>query len=91
MSDRLPAVEVVIDEVVLRGVAREDSWSVGAAIEAELHARAAGWTKSGAVLGDRAEASRRLPQVSAPAGAPVALGGAVAGAVWQSIESGGRR
>lgn len=91
MRARGPAVEVVIDEVVLRGVSREASWSVAAAIEAELHVRAAGWTKGGAVLGDRSEASRRLPTVGAPAGSPVALGGAVAGAVWRSIERGGRR
>jgi hypothetical protein len=87
----VPDIEVVIDEVVLRGVSREASWSVAAAIETELHARAASWAGRGLTLDDRSEASRRLPRVSAPAGSPGALGGAVAGAVWGSIETGGRR
>jgi hypothetical protein len=89
MSAPHPRLEVVVDELVLRGVPPERAHAVAAAVEARLAALAESW--AGAPLAGRAEAFRRLPAVQAPAAAPAALGDAVAEAVWDAIAGGGRR
>jgi len=79
-------IEIVIDELVVRGLAPAEAQATGAALEVRL-AELAGSER--AHVRGRAEASRRLPPVTAPSGSPHALGGAVAGAVWGAV-SGGR-
>ena len=88
MSALRPSVELVVDEVILRGVPPERARAVTAALEARLTAFAAG---SGSLpLASRSEAFRRLPAAAAPAASPAALGDAVAEAVWSAIGGGGR-
>jgi len=77
-------IEIVIDELVVRGLGQADARAVAAALEARLVALdpAAGEVRS------RAEASRRLAPVSAAS--PPALGDAVAGSVWGTVSGGAR-
>jgi hypothetical protein len=86
-------VEVNVDELVLRGLPRERAHAVAAALEARLAALAEDWAASGAPPTAREEAFRRLPAVEAQAGDPLALGEAVADAVWGALaqRGGGRR
>ena len=72
-------VEIVIDELILRGVPPERAHEVAASVEARLGSLAAG--EQGAVP-ERAEASRRLPEIDAT---PDTLGDSVGDAVWGSI------
>lgn len=84
-------VELVIDEVVLRGVPPEQAHAVAAAIEGALAELAGESARTGDHrLSDRAEASRALPAVDAAVGSPADLGRAVAGAVWGTLSTGGR-
>jgi len=80
-------IELVIDELVVRGVSPEDARAVAAALEARLGALAGG---GGTDVRARAEAFRKLGPVSVPAGSPAALGESVAGAVWGAVSGGGR-
>jgi len=84
----LPRVEIVVDELVVRGLPHAEARAAAAAFEARLAALAA---EAGHPPPARAEASRRLPAVAAPAGSPGALGAAVAGAVWTAVADGGAR
>lgn len=80
-------LEIVLDELVFRGLSPAEARAAAAALEARLDelARAARPR-----VPPRSEAFRRLPPVDA-AGSPRSLGEAVAGAVWRAIESGGSR
>lgn len=78
-------IEIVIDELVVRGLAPGEAQLTRAGLEARLTELAG--SEPGRVP-SRAEASRLLPPVTAPAGSPRALGGAVAGAVWGAIQPG---
>jgi hypothetical protein len=80
-------IEVVIDELVVRGLSPGEAHAVAAALEARLATLA---SDAGDTLPARAEAFRRLPPVSAPAGVPGALGDTVAGAVWSAVSGEGR-
>lgn len=75
-------IEIVIDELVVRGLAAGEAQAARAALEARL-AELAGSAPT--PVRGRAEASRRLPAVTASAGSPGALGTAVAGAVWTAV------
>ena len=88
-----PRVELTIDEVVLRGVPPQEAEAVLAQLRATLADLAGEWLRQrgGALLAGRAESSRRLPPVVAPAGAPAVLGAAIAARVWGDLSSGGRR
>jgi hypothetical protein len=88
MSEPRQSLELVVDEVVLRGVPPERAPAVAAALEAGLTAFAE--SSGGVPLASRAEAFRRLPTVAAPAASPAALGDAVAEAVWSAIGGGER-
>jgi hypothetical protein len=79
-----PRVEIVIDELVVRGLSNGDARIAAAALEARLGALA---TAEG--VRPRAEAFRRLPAVEARS--PRGVGDAVAGAVWSAVGGGGRR
>ena len=79
-------VEIVVDELVVRGLPPEAARVAAAAFEARLSTLAGA---AGADVPERAESFRRLPPVTAPADSPAAVGAAVAGAVWSSV-SGGR-
>ena len=81
-----PRVEIVVDELLLRGVPPEQGEAVAAAIEAHLAALSTRWAQDGGgALAPRDEASRRLAAVDTPATSPEALGAAVAGAVLQNL------
>lgn len=74
-----PRVEIVIDELVVRGLSRRDARAAAAAIEARL-------AELAATTGDRHPGTPDRPaRVVVPAGEPEALGNAVAGAVWTAI------
>jgi hypothetical protein len=81
-------IEIVIDELVVRGLTPEQAHATAAALEARL-AELAG--SDHAPVRGRAEASRRPPAVAAPAASPDALGRSVAGAVWGAVSGGGAR
>ena len=77
-------VEIVIDELIVRGLSPADARVAAAALEDRLGALAA---EHGAPTSPRAEAFRHLPAVDAVS--PRGVGDAVAGAVWSEL--GGRR
>ncbi len=77
-------VEIVIDELILRGVPPEQARAVQSSLVARLEALAA---RSDAALPERSEALRRLPAVETAAGG---LGDAVAEAVWGAVSGGAR-
>jgi hypothetical protein len=81
-----PRLEIVIDELVVRGVDPADAQTVSGEIGAQLTMLAG---QSADRPTDRSEYFRRLPVISAPAGSPQALGGAVATAVWTTLTGGG--
>ncbi len=78
-----PRIEIVVDELVLRGVEPQDANAVAAALESELAVLGAGWaaTSPGAVPAARDESFRRLPAVDVPDASPPGVGAAIAGAV----------
>ena len=82
-------LEIVIDELVVRGLRPEQARVAADALEARLTALAEGH-EGGALLA-RDESSRRAGAVDAPADSPAAVGDAVAGAVWGVLAPGGRR
>jgi hypothetical protein len=82
---RRPRVEIVVDELVVRGLPHAAARAAAVAFEARLAALAA---DAGAAPPTRVEAFRRLPAVEGPAGSPGALGAAVAGAVWSAVAGG---
>jgi hypothetical protein len=75
-------IEIVVDELVVRGLSPHDAHVVSAALEQRLTALA---EQSPAKIAERAEAFRRLSAIEAPAGSPATLGEAVAGAVWGAL------
>jgi len=75
-------VEVVVDELVVRGLPPEQARAAAAALEARLTVLAAGRTDA---ISPRSESVRRLPPVRAAS--PAGVGEAVAGAVWQGLKS----
>jgi hypothetical protein len=77
-------IEVVIDELVVRGLSPGEAHAAAAALEAKLAALAGAHD---AAVPARAEACRRLEPVSAAS--PAALGESVAGAVWGAVSGGG--
>jgi hypothetical protein len=89
MSAPRARLELVMDELVLRGLEPERAHAVAAALEARLRLLAE--SSPGPPLSGRVESFRRLPAVEAPAASPAALGDAVARAVWETIAGGGTR
>jgi hypothetical protein len=80
-----PTVEIVVDELVVRGLTPEQAHVAAAALETRLAALAG---ERAAEVPPRAEAFRRLPPVEATS--PRGVGEAVAGAVWGGIGGGGK-
>jgi len=81
-----PRIEIVIDELVLRGVAPSDAHAVAAAVEAQLAVLGTRWSAAGGNrYGARDESSRRLPAIDVAPGTPADLGGAVANAVFGAV------
>jgi hypothetical protein len=80
-------VEIVIDELIVRGLSPSAAGDAAAALEARLTALA----ESGDAVRERAETSRRLAPIDLPAGSPGALGDAVAEAVWGAVSREGAR
>ena len=81
-----PQVEIVVDELVVRGVGAGEARLLASGLETRLAALAA---TGEARLPARDEAFRRLPAVDAPAGSPAEAGEAVAVAVWNALGGGG--
>ena len=77
-------VEIVIDELILRGVPPEQARSVASSLEARLEALA---TQADAAPSGRAEVFLRLPAVDSTADG---LGDSVADAVWAALSGGAR-
>ena len=79
-------VEIVVDELVVRGLSPAEARAAAEAFEVRLAELA---DADGVGVEGRAEAFRRLQPVSGPAGDPRGLGETVAAAVWQSLAGGG--
>ncbi len=78
-------VEIVVDELVVRGLDGGAASAAADALESRLAALAA---HAEGPIPARAEAFRRLPAVEA---APDGVGAAVADAVWGALSGGARR
>ncbi|MER6187916.1 hypothetical protein [Streptomyces sp. NPDC001652] len=78
-------IEIVVDEVVLRGVPPELAHAVVAAFQERLTALAHADADTIGRLANRADPSERLRLPSEPAADPTELGAAVAQAVWSDI------
>lgn len=76
-------IEVVIDQLVVRGLSASEAQAAASALEARLATLA----RDGDVAA-RSDAVRRAGPVAAPAGNADALGESVAGAVWGAIRTG---
>ena len=74
-----PRIEIVVDELVVRGLTPPEARVVAAALEARLAVLA----ESGLPTGRAYESFRRLPAVEASSAKGV--GEAVAGAVWHGV------
>ncbi len=87
-----PRIEVVVDELVLRGVAPEHANEVAAAIESRLAVLGERWTADagGRGIAPRDQADLRAPALAVAAGSPARLGEAVAGAVFEGVLGGPR-
>lgn len=72
-------IEIVVDELVVRGLSPSEARAAAAAFESRLTALAA----SPAEIAGRTEAARLLPAVEARTAAGV--GEAAAGAVWREL------
>lgn len=79
-----PRIEIVVDELVFRGLSPEAARTAAAGLEARLTALA----ESGAEVPARAEHFRRLPAIDTPADG---VGEAVGSAVWSALAGGGPR
>jgi hypothetical protein len=77
-------IEIVIDELVLRGVAPEDRHAVAAGIQDALQAHGTEWAAAGRTIGSRSEAGRRAPATTSPVGEPRTLGLRVGTALWDA-------
>jgi hypothetical protein len=73
-------VEIVIDELIVRGLSAEEARSAAIAFETRL-----GTLASAGTVRAREEAFRELPAIDVPAGDPARIGEAVAGAVWSAV------
>jgi hypothetical protein len=80
MTTTRPRLEIVIDELVVRGLAPAQARVTAGAFEARL---AALGREGSAEPRGRTEAFRRLPAVRADS--PAGIGEAVAGAVWGAV------
>jgi hypothetical protein len=77
-------IEIVVDELVFRGLSPEAARAAAAGLEARLSELA----ESGADVPARAEHFRRLPAIDAAADG---VGEAVGSAVWSLLAGGGKR
>jgi hypothetical protein len=75
-------VEIVVDELVVRGLPPAQAQAAAAALERRLAALAAGSTDG---IRSRSESVLRLPSVRAAS--PAGVGESVAGALWQGLSS----
>ena len=78
-------LEIVIDELVVRGLGPYEARVAAEALEARLAALAGEREEA---LTARTESFRRAAPVDAPADSPAAVGGAVAVAVWGELVPG---
>jgi hypothetical protein len=88
MSAAEPRIEIVIDELLLHGVAQGDADATARALELRLASLGEDWAAAAgaaALPPPRDEAFRRLEPIQAPTASPGALGDAVAHAVWDGV------
>lgn len=81
-------IEIVVDELVLRGVPNERAHEVAEAMKGRLAALGEDSARGGEPLAPREEAFRRAPDAQARSSSAGALGEAVAGSVWQAVGGG---
>ncbi len=84
-------LEILVDEILVRGLSPAEARSAVTALEARLQALGESWAASGTPIAPRDEAYRRTP-IAAPATAsPVAVGESAASAVWTTVTGAQRR
>jgi len=81
-------IEIVVDELVLRGVPNERAGEVADALGAQLAALGEESARTGARLAPREEAFRRAPDARPRSSSSAAVGEAVAGSVWHAVGGG---
>jgi len=79
-------LEIVVDELIVRGLEPADARAAADALETRLTMLAE--ADQGTVPA-RTESFRRLAPLAVPTAAPAALGHAVAGAVWNAVSGRG--
>jgi hypothetical protein len=85
----MTGLEIVVDELIVRGLSPSAAREVSTALEMRLTALAE--AAGGDAVRERAEAFRRLPAIEVAAEAPSGLGNALAETVWGAISGGGVR
>jgi hypothetical protein len=76
----MTSIEIVVDELVVRGMSPHDARVAGTALEHRLTVLA---EQSPGPIAERAESSRRLPAVNASS--PAEVGEAVALELWSAL------
>lgn len=84
-------LEILVDEVIVRGLSPAEARSAVSALEARLQALGEDWTASGAPIAPRDEAFRRSQITTSASASPVAVGESAASAVWTTVAGGERR
>ena len=90
MTTRRSRLEILVDEVVVRGLSPAEARSAVAALEARLAALGEAWAGSDAPIAPRDEAFRRGPAATPRTASPAAVGESAASAVWSTIVGGER-
>jgi hypothetical protein len=81
-------IEIVVDELVLRGVPNERAHEVAEAMKVRLAALGEDSAHGGEAIAARDEAFRRAPDAQPESASAGALGEAVAGSVWNAVGGG---
>jgi hypothetical protein len=91
MSARRRRLEILVDEVVVRGLSPAQVRSAVAALEARLQLLGEGWAASGMAIAARDESFRRAPVATPATSSPAAVGESAASSIWAVIASGDRQ
>jgi hypothetical protein len=91
MTARRDRLEILVDEVVVRGLSPAEARSAVAALEARLQVLGEDWAVSNAAIAPRDEVFRRAPITTPRTASPVAVGESAASAVWSTIAGSDRR
>ena len=91
MSRTRPRLELLVDEIVMRGLPASDARAVIAAMEVRLYQLGELWAASSEAIGTRDDAVRRSAPVTPASAAGADVGESVASAVWAIVAGGERR